>query len=147
MIFGKGGSWKEGFVYGIVSKALYSLIVGGIIYWYATPLGKVLKSRSGTMSLSRLVTYSLGSAVLSFRKFGTQQLLCNQGTKCFTMADYKKKKNWNWLRGIELLSSCDWNMQHIENSLMLKPFLYISSVHEISFKPTRISSIFPISPQ
>lgn len=58
-----------------------------------------------------------------------------------------KKKNWNWLRGIELLSSCDWNMQHIENSLMLKPFLYISSVHEISFKPTRISSIFPISPQ
>lgn len=48
-------------------------------------------------------------------------------------------KDWNWLRGPELLPSCDCNMQHIENSLMLKTFLYISGVHEISFKPPRVS--------
>lgn len=55
-------------------------------------------------------------------------------------------KDWNWWRGSELLSSCDCNMQHIENSLMLKPFLYISSVHEISFKPPRVSPPAPHLP-
>lgn len=90
MIFGKGGSRKGGFVYGTVSKALHGLIVGGIIYWDVTPLGKVLRSRSGALSFSKLVTYSLRSAVLSFKKFKSQLLLCNQGTKCFTMANSKR---------------------------------------------------------
>lgn len=50
------------------------------------------------------------------------------------------------MRGPELLSSCDCNMQHIENSLMLKPFLHISSVHEINFKPPRVSPPLPHVP-
>lgn len=90
MIFGKRGSRKQSFVYGTVSKALHGLIIGGIIYWDVTPLGKVMKSRSGAVSLNRVVTYSLRSAVLSFKRFKSQQLLCNQGTKCFTMASYKR---------------------------------------------------------
>lgn len=90
MIFGKGGSWKVCFVYGTVTKSLHGLVSGGIIYWYVTPLGKPPKSRLGTMSFSRLLTSSLGSAFLSFRKFRSQQLLCNQGAKYFTIGDYKK---------------------------------------------------------
>lgn len=56
---------------------------------------------------SRLVTYSLGSALLSSRKFRSQQLLCNQGTKRVTRADYKRLE---LSERPELLFSCDCNM-------------------------------------